>query len=356
MLDVGLAPLSVASAKAPLGYELGISQKLPWFGKRALEASVSAAEAEASENDYEAVKRELALSALLLFEQYFVATRALEINARHVALVQAMQGGATAQFVAGRGSALDTLQAESELAHMEHEAAVLISQREVTVARMNELLHRAPELQLPPPPQDLALAGEPHASARDLEQRAVEGRPDIAALRHHVQAEQARADRAAREYYPDVTLSTSYNSMWDTPEHRWMVGFGLNLPIQTGRRAGMADEAIAARAQFESELARLSDVARTQVFVALKQLEESRHLLELFEKRLLPLARQRVEAARAGLVTSQSSLLMALDAEKDLRQVELDYQVARADCHRHQAELELALGRIPGLAGEETEQ
>jgi cobalt-zinc-cadmium efflux system outer membrane protein len=349
-LDLGLAPLSLGSSKAPLGYELGISQKLPWFGKRGLEAAASAAEAEASKSDYESVKRELALGALTLFEQYFVLTRSLEINAHHVELMRSMLDGATAQFVAGRGSAQDTLQAESELAHLEHDAAVITSQRDVTVAQMNELLHRSPELLLPPPPRELPLSAEVYVDPGRLEQEAVVLRPDIAAMRHHVQAEQARVDRAAREYYPDLTLSTSYNSMWDTPEHRWMVGVGLNLPLQTGRRAGIADEASAARAQFESELGRLSDAARTQVFVALKQLEESRHVLELFEKRLTPLARERVDAARAGFVSSQSSFLMVIDAEKELRGVELDYQVARAECHRHQAELERALGRIPGLA------
>ncbi len=65
MIDLGIAPLSIGSSKAPLGYELGISQKLPWFGKRGFEASAAAAEADASKSDYEALKRELALSAVV---------------------------------------------------------------------------------------------------------------------------------------------------------------------------------------------------------------------------------------------------------------------------------------------------
>ena len=81
MLDLGLAPLSVGSSRAPLGYEFGISQKLPWFGKRGLEASTSAAEAEASKSDYESVKRELALSALMLFERVNTKYCSNSINA-----------------------------------------------------------------------------------------------------------------------------------------------------------------------------------------------------------------------------------------------------------------------------------
>lgn len=354
MVDLGIAPLSIGSSKAPFGYEVGISQKLPWFGKRGFEASAAAAEAQASKSDYEAMKRELALTAVVLYDQYFIAARSIEINAHHVELMRSMRDAATAQFQVGRGSAQDPLQAEAELAHMEHDTAILASQRDVTMAQMNELLHRAPELPLPPPPSELPMPAIPSSSeTARLESDAVTHRSEITAARQRAQGAQARADRADRESYPDVTVSTSYNSMWDMPEHRWMVGLGFNVPIQTGRRAGAADEALAMRAQFESDASRMTDAARTQVFVALKQLQESEHILGLFEKRLLPVARDQIDAARAGFTASQNPFMAVVQAEKNLRSVELEYQMARADCDRHRAELDRALGRIPGLDGQE---
>jgi len=354
MIDLAVAPLSIGASKAPLGYEVAISQKLPWFGKLGLETSAAAAEADASKNDYEALKRELALSAVVLYDQYFIAVRSIEINLHHVALMRAMRDGATAQFQAGRASAQDPLQAEAELAHMEHDSAILASQRDVTVAQMNELLHRAPELVLAAPAAELPMPAIPSAhDTVQLETDALAHRSEITAARERARAAQARADRADREYYPDVTVSTSHNSMWDTPEHRWMVGLGFNLPVQTGRRAGVADEALALRAQFESDASRLTDAARTQVFVALKQLQESEHVIGLFEKRLLPTARDQIEAARAGFVTSQNPFMSVVEAEKNLRSVELEYQLARAECDRHRAELDRALGRIPGIDGQE---
>lgn len=349
MIDLGVAPLSLASGEAPFGFEATVSQKLPWFGKRALEASASAAEADAVKNDYEAVRRELALSAVMLYQQYFIAARSLEINTAHVELMRAMRDAATAQFSSGRGSAQDALQAEAELAHMEHDAVILTAQRDVTLAQMNELLHRAPELPLPPPPQDLPPPPPPDAAASNLQQIATQNRPDILAFEQRAKAEQSRSERAERELYPDLTVSTSYNSMWDMPAHRWMIGLGFNLPIQTGRRAGAADEAQAMRTQYEQEATRLRDAARTQVFVVLKQLEESRHVLRLFETRLLPIAKRRIEAARAGFTTSQNPFMAVIDAERSLRGLELEYQKARAEHVGRRAELDRAIGRIPGL-------
>ena len=354
MVDLGVAPLSIGSSKAPFGYELGISQRLPWFGKRGLEAAAAAAEADASKSDYQAMKRELALSAVILYDQYFIAVRSLEINARYVELMRVMRDGATAQFQVGRASAQDPLQAESELAHVERDTAMLLAEREVTVAQMNELLHRAPELPLPPPPTELAMPSIPSSAATEhLGSDAVSQRSEISAARQRARAAQARADRANRESYPDVTVSTSYNSMWDMPEHRWMVGLGFNLPVQTGRRAGAADEALAMRAQFESDASRMTDAVRTQVFVALKQLQGSQRIIGLFENRLLPVARAQVDAARAGFTASQNPFVAVVGAAKNLRSVELDYQMARAECDRHRAELDRALGLIPGLDTQE---
>ena len=182
-----------------------------------------------------------------------------------------------------------------------------------------------------------------------LEAEAVDRRPDIAAAREHARAEQARADRGARESFPDFTVSTSYSSMWDMPEHRWMVGLSFNLPVPGGRRAGAVDEARAMRARYEADAAGRTDLARSQVAVALKRVEESRHVLHLMDEHLLPIARSQVSAARAAFVASQAPFVTVVDAEKNLRGVELDRQMALADCDRRRAELDRALGQIPGL-------
>jgi cobalt-zinc-cadmium efflux system outer membrane protein len=349
VLDLGVAPLSIGSAQAPFGFAASLSQTLPWFGKRALESAASAAEAEAVASDLEAVERELAFSAVVLYQQYFVAAKSLEINAAHVQLMRALRDAAAAQFSSGRGSAQDGLQAEAELAHLEHDTLLLTTLRDITRAQMNELLHRAPDLALPPAPQQLPPVPELDGDTASLQAGASDQRPEIRAAEQRARAEQARADRAQRELYPDFTLSTSYNSMWDLPAHRWMIGLGFTLPIQTGARAGALEEARALRGQLEAEAARLRAAARTQVFVALQQLEESRHVLALFETRLLPLAERRIDAARASFSASQTPFPSVLEAERSLRALELEYQKARSEQVTRRAELERALGRIPGL-------
>jgi hypothetical protein len=90
--------------------------------------------------------------------------------------------------------------------------------------------------------------------------------------------------------------------------------------------------------------------------VALKRLDEAGHVLHIFEERLLPIARQQVDAARAAFVSSGVPFVSVVDAEKNLRGVELDQRVAEADYDRRRGELDRALGRMPGLDGKEDAQ
>jgi cobalt-zinc-cadmium efflux system outer membrane protein len=347
MLELGIAPLSVG-ADAPFGFEARASQKLPWFGKRALDKAASAAEAQAAQSDYESVRRELALSAVLLYQQYFIAAKALQLNAAHLELLRSLRDAAAAQLASGRSSSRDVLRAEADLAHLDHQALTLGAQRDITVAQMNELLHRPPEQPLLPPPDELPAPPEPEATAAQLAGRALRSRPELIALAQRARAQQIRAERAERELYPDLTVSTSYNSMWDMPAHRWMVGVSLDLPLQSSARDGAAGEARALRSQLEREAERSRDATRTQIYVALKQVEAAQHVLRLFETRLLPLARQRVETERAGFSTGRAPLTDVLDAERSLLELELEYQQARAERAVRRAELDRALGRIPG--------
>ena len=199
-----------------------------------------------------------------------------------------LKSAALAQFESGHASAQDSLQAEAELTHMEHDAVSLGVRPGDRGCRDERASASFPAAPLPPPVTELPLdvdldedgvaKSTSEAVAKDL---------DIQLARSHARAEEARVERAERKNRtPTSRLSTSYNSMWAAPEHRWTVGLGFNLPIEWGRRRGAIDEAKAGRGRYQSEIARLSDRARTQVAVALARLREALHVEHLYEQRL----------------------------------------------------------------------
>lgn len=347
-LSYSMAPQTITDGDVRYGQVLRVAQRFPFPGTLKLRGVVAGAEAEASFEEWHQVRLDLATVASLFFDDYYVVHRALEINDEHTRLLGDLKRIATARYAAGIAPQQDPLQAEVELAHLMHDKIVLGSSRDVLVAQINSLMHRSPEAPLPPPPPSLTrlpMVVEPSG----LQDEALGNRPDLLASSAEVRAREAAVELKKKDSRPHFEAMTSYNSMWNQSEHRWMVGAAINLPVRRKRiRAGVA-EAQARLAQRENERRRLEDQIRAQVQEAYIRLQEAHHVVELYQSRLLPAARDQIRAAVSGFETSQNSFLAVIEAEKNQRTVELRHQESLAAVYGRQAELDRAVGRIPVL-------
>lgn len=346
-----LAPLSIASSDVQYGDVLRVGQRIPFPGKLDLREEVAAAEAEAAESGIEEARLRLATMATRLWDDYWLVERGLEINEEHRALLDSFQRVATSRYATGLVSQQAPLQAEVEAAHLLHEEVVLTARRRVLTAQINALLHRRPDAALPAPSRALEELIADHGAPDDdaaLEAAALRTRPELQIRGAEIEAREAAVDLEKLEAKPDFELMTSYNSMWSMPEHRWMVGVGVNLPIWRERIRAEIAEAEAELDVTRSQHERTLDEVREQVAVALQALREAHHVVELYRDRVLPAARDRIQAARSGFETGASTMLALIDAERSLRASELSYYEAVAEAASRRAELDRALGRIPG--------
>lgn len=352
MLGIGISPRSIDSNAVDPAPQIDLSQKLPFPGKLRLRGQAALAEAEAMAQDHAAVELRLATMASLLFDDYYLASRALEINAEHIALLEEFQRIATARYETGEASQQDPIQAEVELTHALHRDLVLGTNRRITIEQINALLHRGMGAALPPAPPRMAIPASDHhgEDAAMLTERALEDRPELAAADARIEAEASRVDLARREYFPDVTVLGSYNRRMPREDVQGFVGVQLAVPIQIGRRRGALEEARARLEQARSRRRALEDEVRLSVQTGADRLAESRHVVRLFRDRLVPAAEDQISAARSGFETGRNSFLALIDAQRNLRNVELGYEQALADLGHRRAELDRSLGRLPGLA------
>ena len=350
MLEYSFAPLSIGSESVDYGQVIGLSQTLPWPGKRDLRGQIALAGAEAAAADFRTVELALALRASLLFDGYFLAVRSLEKNAEHEVLLKTIRAAAIAAYSTGRGPQEDVLQAEVELSHIAHRALVFASQRDVAVAQLNGLLHRPPAAALPPPPPKLPADEELELPALEaLIDRALRSRPELRVREAEREGGRAAVALANRETFPDVRVMASYNSMWGMVEHQLMVGVGINLPVWRGRRAAAVDEAGAELAATNSALSAAEDDIRVEIATARERLREAHHIVSLYRTELVPLARAQIKASQTAYETGRGSFLALIEAERNLRRVELDVEEARARLHMRRAELTAVLGELPGV-------
>jgi outer membrane protein TolC len=338
MASYAFAPFSIGS-DAPFGQQVEVSQKLPWPGTRQLRGDAAIADAESAQADVESLRLDLAEAAVQAFDDDYIAVRALEINHHHRELLERIEKSAIAQYIAGHASQQDPLEARAHIIELERERLMLEQQRRVAVAMLNRLLHRKADLDLPPPPLHLAVAPSTEARREHPKQRAASAR---------IRARQANVDEASLAFYPSFEVMGSYNSMWDMWQHRWMIGVGIEIPLQRGKRHADLERARGEQAKARADLVSVTDMLDEGRERARREIEESTKALELYDKQLLPTSRQRVDAALAGFTAGQNAFSTVVMAEHELRDVELGIERTRADLDRRLAALDRIEGRIPG--------
>ncbi len=345
MLMYEFAPLSIGSSDAPYGQTVKLSQRFPWPGKLSGDEERAQAEAEVVEQRVEITRLDLAKAASTLYDDYWLVGRALETNAEHRAHLKNLGEAARAMYAVGRGQARDQVSVEVELVQLERQDLVLKSDQESLRARLNVLMHEPPDALLPKPPRKLDVVADAPPSSAQLQRIALGNRAELHAVDAEVRAAEAAGKAAERQYYPDITVSGTYTSMFRMTEHQWMLGVELPLPIAQGPRDGAVDEANARAASARGRVKQVADRLRLEVDEERRRLIQAIAVAKLFEQRLVPVAKQQVSVTLGGYQTSGTDFSDVILAESKLRDIQLAELRAWADLSKRRAQLCRAVGQ-----------
>jgi outer membrane protein, heavy metal efflux system len=347
MLGYAVGPASFSSHQVDDAQRIELRQAFPFPGKLRLRGEIALAEAEAAGHDFAAARLRVATMASLLFDDYYLAERGLEVNHHHRELMGELREVASARYEAGQVSAQAPLQAEFELAALERLQAALESARTLAVAQLNALLHRGPGQPLAAPPAVLAVPEVGPLDGEAEQAAALAARPELRAAEARIRAGEAAVGVARRAFLPDFALRGGYDGFWEASDLRPFLGVELSVPLQLGRRRAALSQAQAELERVRSERAGTESEVRLAVATSVARVEEARRSLALSRDRLIPAARDQLDAARAAFETGQESFLAVLQAEEDLRDVELGEHEALATLDRRIAELRSATGALP---------
>ncbi len=214
-------------------------------------------------SDHAAVRLRLATLASLLFDDYYLAD-ALARDERR-APRRCWRSSATsrsARYEAGAASQQDPLEAELEEAELLHREVDARTRRCASRrSRSNALLHRSPELALPPPPGDARpSAADGGRARRAARARARANAPSCAPRRRACARREARSTSRAASSCPTLRSPARYDAFWQesaAPAHRRPRAEPAAPALAPAPRA--LDEAQAALEQARSERAGLGD-------------------------------------------------------------------------------------------------
>jgi outer membrane protein, heavy metal efflux system len=344
MFDAMLAPASLASSSnVQESWSVEVSQKLPWFGKRGLRGEIADASANAAAWESHDARLQVTLAARLAFAEYLEAQLLRELNGREEKLLESLAAIAQTRYETEQAELQDVLQARVELADVQRRRVSLDRRQRVAAARINALLHRAPQAALPEPIGEVAGNAKPLEIA-ELIARAIENRPDLAAQGSRIQAESSAYCLAAREFYPDVEFYGRYDRYWFDREQQGSVGIKLNLPVQRDRRQWAVEESLARLSKANAEYESRVDQIGADVHASRERLLEAQRTLELLRQDILGAAEQNVDSARAGYELGKTSFLTLISAQRQLIEFRQQEIAATAELHRQSAELDRAVG------------
>lgn len=325
---------------------IGISQMVPFFGKRALMKEAAGHEAEAARWEVEERKLELAAMVKETWYRLYLVDRSLEVLDRTIASLDDLVRFTEAMYGVGQGRQADVLRSQVERSKMEEMRLVLRQQRRSLEAGLNTLLYRP--VDTPVPAVDAVELTTVALEEAELERLADDKRPLLRALAARIDKARAERTLAEKEFYPDFTLAFEYMQrdavMEDPGYDMYNASISFNLPLQRERRHAMVAESEASQRMAAEELNMTRNAIRRTIADLMAQLERDRKMADLYRNGILPQAIATEASALSAYRAGKGEFMQVLDSRMALFSYERDYYQAVAEHQMELATLEAAVG------------
>lgn len=329
-----LAPNKVGATKYTL------SQGIPWWGKRDLQRSVAASEADKSHAQIDVSRSELRARLKMAYGEFFYVHRATTVNAELLGVAERMEQLARARYSAGLAPQQDIIKAQLEITTLRSERLSLGSETRQIEARLNSLLTRPTNAQLVPPK---SLPVHPLPSTAELETRVWNRNPQIRLQSAQIESAKANRQLIDKNRYPDFSLGIAPIQMGSRFD-RFEVMLEMNLPIRWDVRSAQRDEALAMQSAAESKKNAAELQIRSELAEARTGFELAAAQQDLLNTTLLPQAELTYRSAIAAYETGKVDFATVLDAIRQIRQLRLDLAKNQKEQLARQAELERLIG------------
>ena len=329
---------------------IGISQQLPFWGKRAIKQEVAQYEADSYKWAIEERRLELKRMVKETYYQIYSVDKSLEIIEKNLQIIADFVTIAESKYSVGQGVQQDIFKAGLEKSRMLDMQISLQQQRRSLAANLNYLLYRPAdtpfgviaEFELP----KLSL------SAEQLQETAYEKRPQVKSLFMLANKGMASHRLAQKEFYPDFNLSFEYmfkeaistEMISDPGYNMFTLGVTFNLPLQRERRQAMLAESSSETTMSMEELNGLKNSIAYTINDTLAQLERRQKLVELYRGGIIPQAEQSLESAVISYRVNKVDFLTLLDGRVSLFNYERELYESKAEYMMKLAQLEAAVG------------
>jgi outer membrane protein TolC len=327
----------------------GLMVDLPGPGKRQAAGDAMAAESRVA---YFAVEQEILRAALAVKAAYFrlhFLEETIRVQKVMLQLLVDLEGLASQQNAAGRATLQDVLRAQIARDQLESQIANLEDSRNALSAEWKSSLGLGPKDANPPLPATF----EPSAETPDPElllAAALARNPGLRGMEADVRRAEASLALARKSGVPDFSLGLEADFRIDpmrSDPTMFTPSAGATLPIWRDKIAAEIAAAQAGKRAAEARLSAEQVQIAAEIAAMLFMVREALRNDALLSEKLVPKARESLDAARSGYVNGRTGFLDVIDAQRTLLEFELAGIEARTQRELALASLSLAIAGIP---------
>ena len=322
-----------------------IEQEIPVSGKNRSGARAATAEAGATFEELRRVELDIVARSLVAYARLANGYAQLDLNGRNQELLSQLVQISRNRYETGAVTQTDVLLAQTEAAKFLETRAQI--ERDISEAQsaLNVLLNRSAQQSLGRPAA-LVFKGC-DLSLEKLQATAIARRPELQKAQSRLEAEKYRLQLATRQWFPDPTLNVKAQHYNEAAQAASEVDVGISIPLPWLNQKKYASGVMEARksvesAQREFEAARIETLG--MVRDQLKKIETAANQYEIYRDKILPLARQSVEAGRAAYESNTGGFL-------ELNIVRRALQDAESTARNHLTDYEAGLAELDAIVG-----
>lgn len=347
--QVSLQQFAVGSPRPFAGYTnsdfaylgFGVSQEIPFPGKRGLRGEVAKRETDVRQTQVESVRRTVIANLKTTYFRlaYLQQTLALLEGNDHV--LNEVQQIAESRYRVGQGNQQEVLRAQLQHTKILQEITIHHSEVGRLESALKQLLNRqqdSPDVQT-----EHLIPRELRYSASDLLNLAKQQDPDIQAQQQMVKKAESQVELAHKEFRPDFNVQYMYENNDRKFRDYYMATFAMTLPNRGRRKAELA-EAEAGREQAKSQLQAESQKRLAEVQDQYVLARTSAEQLKIYKEGLIPQSEATFRAALAAYQANRQDFQTLLSSFLDVLNLEIDYQRELADHESSLAQLEALTG------------
>lgn len=321
---------------------IGVTQDIPFFGKRGLRERIASSEADAEWWEFEFIRRQVVSNVKVAYYDLYYSHKALEIVGKNIELMENFAKITEVLYKVGKGTQADVLRSYTEISRLEERLETFGLQKGINEAQINALLNRSPDTPIGRP-APVSKAPLPF-SLEQLKEMAIENFPLLKRDRRMIDSRTSALRLAEKEMYPDFGFTFVYHNRGGLRDF-WTIGGTAKIPLYFSRkqRRGIeeaaADEA-ASRERYSNNVALL--------FFKLKDLylraTTSNRLVRLYGEAITPQETLALEATTASYETGKVDFLSVIDSSIKLLNDELTYYEHLTKYLKALAEMEPLVG------------